>query len=469
MKKLLLVTGAAFAFVLWLAIPGTALAQNAGGECNGGLCGTPNQSGGGCGCGCGSILVAMTDRGNTYQFADDFDGDGIEDEFDNCPFMSNYDQADADGDLVGDACDNCPLNHNPTQSDVDGDKVGDACSPDIDGDGVLNELDNCPTIPNKDQANNDGDAYAMDGAGNFLSGGDACDPDDDNDTLPDVTDPCRLVANDPITGDLLGTGPCDDDPDNDGIPTSIDNCPYIYNPAGAGGLQPDMNLNGIGDACDRDIDGDLVLNEIDNCPTVANPSQIDRDMDLLGDGGSWGTGAESCDPKECYVINGDRENCLDPSAAFNIYLTLVGDRLADLTFPVDHEITVALFSNRLGQQHNWTASFVSLPDSSNTSLYNAQGAGATLDQSPQVANCLTFADGKCTELNNIRFTPDAPGKYNIRVRAELPNSPGDGNAAIFNITAEVTGEPKGGCSTTGSSAGLVAVALGLLVALRRRR
>ena len=51
------------------------------GECVSGLCGTPNQSGGGCGCGCGSILVAMTDRGDTYQFADDFDGDGIEDEF----------------------------------------------------------------------------------------------------------------------------------------------------------------------------------------------------------------------------------------------------------------------------------------------------------------------------------------------------------------------------------------------------
>ena len=42
-----------------------------GGECPGGLCGTPDESGGGgcgCGCGCGSVLVAMTDRGDTYQF-----------------------------------------------------------------------------------------------------------------------------------------------------------------------------------------------------------------------------------------------------------------------------------------------------------------------------------------------------------------------------------------------------------------
>src|SRR5690349_17454792 len=80
-----------------------ASAQSGGGECSGGLCGTPNQSGGGCGCGCGcSILVAMTDRGETYQFADDFDGDGIEDQYDNCPFLANYDQTESDGDSAGD-------------------------------------------------------------------------------------------------------------------------------------------------------------------------------------------------------------------------------------------------------------------------------------------------------------------------------------------------------------------------------
>jgi len=33
--------------------------EGLGSECSGSLCGTPDQSGGGCGCGCGSILVAM--------------------------------------------------------------------------------------------------------------------------------------------------------------------------------------------------------------------------------------------------------------------------------------------------------------------------------------------------------------------------------------------------------------------------
>ncbi len=35
----------------------------------------------------------------------DFDGDGVPDDLDNCPFIANANQADADGDEVGDACD----------------------------------------------------------------------------------------------------------------------------------------------------------------------------------------------------------------------------------------------------------------------------------------------------------------------------------------------------------------------------
>ncbi len=36
----------------------------------------------------------------------DFDGDGVADDIDNCPSIANANQADADGDEVGDACDN---------------------------------------------------------------------------------------------------------------------------------------------------------------------------------------------------------------------------------------------------------------------------------------------------------------------------------------------------------------------------
>ena len=118
----------------------------------------------------------------------DEDGDGVPDEYDNCPIIPNADQADGDSDNVGDACDNCPIDPNEGQDDIDGDcagnvcdlcpfvfsnepyqdtdgdGIGDACDPDIDGDGVNNAADNCPYNDNPGQADGDGDGI-----------GDTCD------------------------------------------------------------------------------------------------------------------------------------------------------------------------------------------------------------------------------------------------------------------------------------------------------
>ena len=115
-------------------------------ECdnNFGDCGTPNQSGGGGSGGGGSILIANTDLGDTYQNADDFDDDGIEDSSDNCPRVMNPDQLDRDGDGVGDACDNCLSVWNNKQENTDGDSLGDFCDKDIDNDSILNDVDDCP-------------------------------------------------------------------------------------------------------------------------------------------------------------------------------------------------------------------------------------------------------------------------------------------------------------------------------------
>ncbi|HEY1076923.1 MAG TPA: thrombospondin type 3 repeat-containing protein [Fontimonas sp.] len=80
----------------------------------------------------------------------DDDGDGVEDQADNCAAVPNANQADGDGDGVGDNCD-------ATFND------------DADGDGIVNASDNCPSVPNASQSNQDGDRF-----------GDACDADQGN-------------------------------------------------------------------------------------------------------------------------------------------------------------------------------------------------------------------------------------------------------------------------------------------------
>ena len=47
--------------------------------------------------------------------------------------------------------DNCPLIANESQANLDNDNLGDACDDDLDGDGFNNEIDNCPTNSNDQQ------------------------------------------------------------------------------------------------------------------------------------------------------------------------------------------------------------------------------------------------------------------------------------------------------------------------------
>lgn len=77
------------------------------------------------------------------------------------------------------------------------------------------------------------------------------------------------------------------DQDGDGA-TCVDNCPLAANPS-----QLDTDLDLLGDACDNcptvpnyaqaDADGDGVGDACDNCPARANPGQEDADHDGLGD------------------------------------------------------------------------------------------------------------------------------------------------------------------------------------------
>jgi hypothetical protein len=212
--------------------------------------------------------------------ADD-DNDGVLDTSDNCPFLVNSDQTDYDLDTIGDLCDddddndgildqidNCPFLANADQSDADEDGLGDICDADPDGDGIL-EDDNCPYIPNYDQTNSDDDLL-----------GDACDPDDDNDGLADENDNCSVTANSDqadLDDDNIGDA-CDNDIDGDGVLNESDNCIYNSNVG-----QQDADIDSTGDACDPDDDNDSIPDADDNCQYLANQDQIDSDQDGKGD------------------------------------------------------------------------------------------------------------------------------------------------------------------------------------------
>ena len=199
----------------------------------------------------------------------DMDGDGVPNQFDNCPLINNSDQADSDEqctslcppcvpdpfttcepcfippicvsapDGIGDVCDNCRLVANQDQTDNDADGAGNAC-------------DNCKNLANPEQTNSDTDDF-----------GDACD------NCPTITNPNQADA------------------DGDGTGSACDNCPLHNNTN-----QSDSDYDSRGDACDNcpaisnpaqlNNDHDSFGNECDNCPGVSNQDQADDNKDGVG-------------------------------------------------------------------------------------------------------------------------------------------------------------------------------------------
>lgn len=156
----------------------------------------------------------------------DIDGDGIDDQADNCLLKGNppepcepYDGICPAEMCMGGFC----------QADMDGDGIGDACDHDQDGDGVLE----------------DEGGFWRKGDGEVLLEGTACVE-------------ALSVEWEPGMPKVF----CDD------------NCPTVFNPAqkdlnGDGVLdQFDIDGDGIGDACDEDLDGDGTYVEYPSPETI---------------------------------------------------------------------------------------------------------------------------------------------------------------------------------------------------------
>ncbi|MFH0902694.1 MAG: thrombospondin type 3 repeat-containing protein [Pseudomonadota bacterium] len=431
-----------------LLLHGSVLAdEEEEGECSDGFCGTPADNGGGCGCGCGgSILVANTDIGETYSTSDDYDGDGFEDDFDNCPFLANRDQVDTDGDGVGNGCDNAISIGNPDQLDTDGDGVGNVADLDMDGDSLDNAKDNCPTVPNLAQLDTDGDRL-----------GNACDTDDDNDTVIDRSDNCPLVANPDQSDSTPNTygDACDLDIDQDEITDGQDNCPAIPNRD-----QLDLDLDKYGNACDADIDGDGIANMYDNCEVVPNALaegetyQVDADHDGFGD---------ICDPDGfCFVAGKNQQApCLNPRNVFEVVAAPL------VTIKTGEVVYLSLYANREDAGIRYTYSVTGQPTGVSATVRNPVGSASQSDSYEY-----QFAGGRPT------FKTDVPGTYEITLSADLVDAdtqyPGVRHAESV-LVLEVTGEPvSGGCAVVASVGGngrsaMPFALLGLVAALALRR
>jgi len=163
----------------------------------------------------------------------DKDGDGVNDDGDNSG--STEDNACANQ-TIHNCDDNCPLVSNPDQANNDNDNQGDPCDQDDDNDEIRDDGDNSGTIGDSSCPGGNGEEANLGCDDNCQKTFNPDQQDTDQDGVGDLCDNCPSINNS-----------SQEDIDQDGLGDDCDNCPFHANTN-----QLDTDQDGIGDVCSGD-------------------------------------------------------------------------------------------------------------------------------------------------------------------------------------------------------------------------
>ena len=174
------------------------------------------------------------------------------------------------------------------------------------------------------------------------------------------------------------------------------------------------------------------------------------DRDQIGD---------VCDDHFCFVVYGDKENCLDPQENLQVYTPSFLVTTGDST-------RLRLFANRESQELEYSWRVISAPKGASVAVSNA--TGVVSDSEP--------FEYRYVEGREPMFTPEVAGEYIIEISVTTVGADSQTNevnaSATFTarLVAEGVALSNGSCAQDKSEAPhLFLIFAGLFALLYRRR